>query len=113
MSSKERHRHKIFTTDVFSFLAHVKCTDCLFSALATEITHESLSIIAIKLNVTNVEFQQIEKRHALDYKTQVLEVLRKWREKEGEEATYHKLMEIYLMMGNREAAELIENFATS
>ena len=63
--------------------------------------------------MTKVEVQQIEKKHALDHKTQVLEVLRKWHEKEGEEATCHKLMEIYLKMENREAAELIENFATS
>ena len=85
-----------------------KCDDNFFRKLSNQIS-QSIVILALSLNLTRAEAEQI-KRDNNDERTMRAEMLLKWREKNGSDATYLALAKIFIQDENRELAEFVIDY---
>ena len=82
-----------------------KICDALILKIASKIV--TWDLLAIYLGMTPAEKENIKRDNSGDYAQQKIQLLFKWREKYGIDATYRKLTEAMKKMGCKEQAEEI------
>ena len=101
-------------TELIQKKPHIKeqwsreCDDELFLELSKQIPNSGLTL-ALSLGLTNADAEQI-KRDKHDEKDRIIATLIKWREKNGSDATYQVLIEIFSTHENRKLAEFVINY---
>ena len=86
---------------------YLKCDDEFFNSLSRQITH--FDLLALNLGLTRPQIEEI-RRDKDNERSRIIETLWKWRERNGSNATYLALINVFIEDDNIENAEFVLSY---